>query len=222
VADVAQIARLAETLVANVRNNASVDISVETRIVDTEYLDVDEFESDVSDFELAAIDSISVRIYDGGESGWRIRLWFGKRSPVVLLHVSGPERTFVMGAAEQVREAINDRRRRPRYGPEQLGRAAAIAVGAVLMAIAAFAAFRVYDEWDYRFVNLLLASGLAIPASFAVSSWVESRFPHLELVPSDGQTLAERVRRRINRWALALAGLVIAAVVTALVAKILS
>jgi len=39
VADVAEIARLAERLVAGVRNNATVEISVKARIVDTEYID---------------------------------------------------------------------------------------------------------------------------------------------------------------------------------------
>ncbi len=97
VSDVAEITRLAEKLVGNVRNNVTVEIRVETPIVDTEYLDVNEFESHVADSELEAIRSISVHAYDGGESGWNIKLWFGKRSPVVLLHVSGSEPTFVVG-----------------------------------------------------------------------------------------------------------------------------
>ncbi len=169
------------------------------------------------------MDSISVHVYDGGESGWRIRLWFGKESPVVLLHVSGPERTFVVGAAEQVREAINDCRRRPRYGPEKLGRAAAFTVGTALMAIAAFAAFRFYDDdWFPPVFTLLIAIGVVIPVSVGVDVWVSSQFPHLELVPSSEQTLAERVRKKIIRGALAFGGLAIAAAVTTVVAKVLS
>jgi len=75
------------------------------------------------------------------------------------------------------------------FGPEKLGIAGGVAVFGLIFTIAAFATFRVYDEWEYRLLNLLLVStlasawGLGRPSGFRLGSRTSTLF-HLAGEPS--------------------------------------
>lgn len=222
-AEIARIARAAQTLIEEVRENASVAIAVETRIVDIEYDDVEEFERDISESELGSINRITVDVTDGGDEGCQIKVVIGEPAPVLHLYVRGRERTFVEGASTQMHEVIRREGRYPRYQPETIGRAVAVVVALVLMVASTLILYRVYGTEDWLATVLLLflpAIGIVLPVAYLVGDSVNRRFPHLELVSPGERTTFEVVRTWFRRGALALTGLVGAAVVTNAVDKL--
>jgi hypothetical protein len=191
---VAQVARAAEELVSEVLDGpAAIYISVEQPGVDSAFDSVDAFSGGLPDDDLGRVSRIFILASSQTIGDPRVTVDMTRSR--IRTEARGPNPTWVKGAAERMREALQ----RHSIGPSNNVEKALWIVSLLLVIGLNLAVYFTSDEIRELPLAVRIGISVLLVASFVVAwasfFFIRSIFPALVLVPSAGRSSPTRTWR---------------------------